>query len=177
MQRSSLTASAWRAQPVRAPAAPAPAPHAVRTSRLACPVACRWCTCLPPPRQRLHAASPCERAPLCRAGSGLGAGGSAALAPRQPLDRELVEQAAALLRQELRLWLFGFDVLVESASGAPSCARPTLTFTAARLQPRPPAHAGTVCFLPSHVQAFIYSLFQAFDYMYVSEQECTTSWT
>lgn len=49
------------------------------------------------------------------------AGGSAAPAAQPPLDRALVDQAAALLRQELRLWLFGFDVLVESASGA-SCA-------------------------------------------------------
>ncbi|KAK9835229.1 hypothetical protein WJX81_007521 [Elliptochloris bilobata] len=51
------------------------------------------------------------------AGSGLAASSSAAGAPRGPVDCALMHRAAALVQQELRLRLFGFDVLVESATG------------------------------------------------------------
>jgi len=54
-----------------------------------------------------------DRAPLAGPGA----------AARRPLDRALVNQAAALVQRALRLRVFGFDVLVESATGAPRAPR------------------------------------------------------
>jgi len=65
------------------------------------------------PRGAASSGRGCDRAPLAGPGA----------AARRPLDRALVNQAAALVQRALRLRVFGFDVLVESATGAPRAPR------------------------------------------------------